>query len=212
MKDVITIALSKGRLTEQAAQLLEGAGVDCAQLRDQSRKLVLEDQLGGFRFILVKPSDVPTYVDYGVADLGIVGKDTIMEENRPLYELMDLGFGACKLCIAGFEGHRPTGALRVATKYPNIARAFYHARGENIEIIKLNGSVELGPVIGLSDVILDIVESGGTLRANGLSILEEVCRVSARLVANTVSFKVKSQRIKKLLSGIQTQLPGRNEG
>jgi ATP phosphoribosyltransferase len=209
MNDVITIALSKGRLAEKAATLLEGAGVDCSQLRDQGRKLVLEDAKGGYRFILVKPSDVPTYVDHGVADLGVVGKDTIMEENRPLYELLDLGFGACRLCIAGFEGAQPKGHLRVATKYPNIARAYYHTKGENIEIIKLNGSVELGPLIALSDVILDIVESGGTLRANGLTVLEEVCQVSARLVANRVSLKIKADRMKTLIDGIDRQLKGR---
>jgi len=206
VKDVITIALAKGRLAEQAAVLLEGAGVDCSVLRDQGRKLVLEDARGEFRFVLVKPSDVPTYVDCGVADLGVVGKDTIMEENRPLYELLDLGFGACRLCIAGYEDKKPVAPLRVATKYPNIARAFYHARGENIEIIKLNGSVELGPLIGLSDVILDIVESGGTLKANGLKVLEDVCDVSARLVANRVSLKVKGRRMREVIDRIHVQI------
>lgn len=212
MKEVITIALSKGRLVEQAALLLEGAGVDCSQLRDQGRRLVLEDPAGGYRFILVKPSDVPTYVDYGVADFGVVGKDTIMEENRPLYELLDLGFGACRLCIAGYPGREAQGPLRVATKYPNIARAFYHARGQNIEIIKLNGSVELGPLIGLSDVILDIVESGGTLRANGLEVLEEVCAISARLVANRVSLKVKAKPMRELIEGMRRQITGGSAG
>lgn len=211
MRDTITIALAKGRLAEQAIGLLEGAGVDCSQLRDQGRKLVLGDAAGEHRFILVKPSDVPTYVDYGIADLGVVGKDTIMEENRPLYELLDLGFGACRLCVAGYPGREAAGPLRVATKYPNIARAYYHARGHNIEIIKLNGSVELGPLIGLSDVILDIVESGGTLRANGLDVLEEVCEISARLVANRVSLKTKARRMRGLIDGIQRQITGRLE-
>lgn len=201
---MITIALAKGRLAEQGAALLEKAGVDCSSLREQSRKLVLQDQSGSYRFILVKPSDVPTYVEYGVADMGIAGKDTLMEENRPLFEMLDLGYGACRLCIAGFPDHKPTGFLRVATKYPNIARAFYGARGENIEIIRLNGSVELGPLVGLSDVILDIVESGGTLKANGLTVLEEVCAVSARLVVNQVSLKTKN--IRPLVEDIRKQL------
>lgn len=202
----ITIALAKGRLAEKTMELLEKCGVDCSELKKESRKLVLYDENSAIRFLLVKPADVPTYVDYGEADIGVVGKDTLMEENRPLYEMLDLKFGRCRLAIAGFEGKSNGSRLfnyRVATKYPNIARKFYEAKGENIEIIKLNGSVELAPVVGLSDVILDIVESGSTLKANGLSVLEVICDVSARLVVNRVSLKTKAERIRKLISDIQ---------
>ena len=206
--DMITIALAKGRLAEQAMDLLEGMGIDCSEPRNPGRKLVLENAAQAIRFILVKPADVPTYVEHGVADIGVVGKDTLMEENRPLYELLDLGFGKCRLCIAGYPGHTAGYANeRVATKYPNIARNYYAAQGRNIQIIKLNGSVELGPIIGLSDVILDIVESGSTLKANGLAVLEEICTVSARLVVNRVALKTKRERIHTIVEGFRSQLP-----
>ena len=209
--EVVTIALAKGRLADRTMELLEAIGIDCAQVRGPGRRLVFEEPTGRFRFILVKPSDVPTYVDHGVADIGVAGKDTLMEENRPLYELLDLGFGKCKLCIAGFpEGKRRAvtdANFRVATKYPNIAREYYGARGQTIEIIKLNGSVELGPLVGLSDVILDVVESGGTLRANGLVIQETVVEnVSARMVVNCVSLKTKGERIRWLIDALAAQL------
>lgn len=206
--EMITIALAKGRLAEQAMDLLEGMGIDCSAPRDPGRKLVLENGEQAIRFILVKPADVPTYVEHGVADMGVVGKDTLMEENRPLYELLDLGFGKCRLCIAGYPG-RPAGYAneRVATKYPNIARNYYAAQGRNIQIIKLNGSVELGPIVGLSDVILDIVEGGSTLKANGLTVLEEICPVSARLVVNRVALKTKRARIQAIVEGFRSQLP-----
>ena len=203
--DMITVALAKGRLADQAIRLMESAGLDMSVLSDQGRKLVFED--GNWRYMLVKPGDVPTYVDHGVADIGVVGKDTLMEENRPLYELLDLGFGKCRLCIAGFPGHRPiNGYFRVATKFANIAQRIFEARGESIEVIRLGGSVELAPLVGLSDVILDIVESGDTLRANGLAILEEICPISARLVVNRVSLKTKGQRIRALIDALSRQL------
>ena len=210
MTDVITVALAKGRLAEQAMTLLEDMGIDCTEPRHPGRQLVLWDRGNNIRFILVKPSDVPVYVDHGVADLGVVGKDTLLEAGRPLYEVLDLGFGACRLCIAGYAGGANASAtratFRVATKYPNVAREYYAARGQTIEIIELHGSVELGPVIGLSDVILDIVESGSTLRANGLSVLEEVCDVSARLVVNRVSLKTKRERIRTIIDGMAQAL------
>lgn len=206
MRDQITIALAKGRLAEQAISLLESIGVDVSQVKQPGRRLVMESEDGTFRFILVKPSDVPTYVEHGVADIGVVGKDTLMEENRPLYELLDLGFGACRLCVCGFANHLSqsiAGAhYRVATKYPRIARSYFDALGENIEIIPLNGSVELGPLVGLSDVIVDIVESGGTLRANGLEVLETIAQVSARVVVNVVSLKTQTARIRALIDGL----------
>ncbi len=209
MQPVITFALAKGRLAEQAFELLEQLGIDCSEPRHPGRQLVLWDRKSNVRFILVKPSDVPTYVDHGVADIGVVGKDTLLESGRPLYEVLDLTFGKCRLCIAGYaeQPHSATRAtFRVATKYPNVARSYYDAKGQTIEIIELHGSVELGPVIGLSDVILDIVESGSTLRANGLTVLEEVCECSARLVVNRVSMKTKQSRIREIIDGLTEQV------
>lgn len=215
MKEQITIALAKGRLGEQALSYLEAVGVDIGDTRNPGRKLVTYGADGATRFILVKPSDVPTYVEHGVADIGVVGKDTLMEENRSLYELLDLGFGACRLCICGFAEQQQQAVtranFRVATKYPNIARNYYHAKGESIEIIKLNGSVELGPLVGLSDVILDIVESGGTLRANGLTVLEEISDVSARVVVNMVSLKTCAARIRGLIDALAAEKQRREE-
>ena len=205
MQPIITFALAKGRLAEQAFTLLEQLGVDCSEPRNPGRQLVLWDKASNVRFILVKPSDVPTYVDHGVADIGVVGKDTLLEAGRPLYEVLDLGFGKCRLCIAGYAAQQPSATratFRVATKYPNIARSYYDSKGQTIEIIELHGSVELGPVIGLSDVILDIVESGSTLKANGLTVLETVCECSARLVVNRVSMKTKQARIQEIIAGM----------
>ncbi len=199
--DTVTIALAKGRLGEKTMDILEGCGVDCSSVRDAGRKLVF-DNGEGYKFLLVKPSDVPTYVHHGVADIGVVGKDTLLEANRPLYEMLDLKFGQCALCIAGpadCAQHRPDRILRIATKYPNIALNYFNSKGRSVEIIKLNGSVELGPVTGLSDVILDIVESGKTLEANGLKVMYQICPVSARLVVNQVSLKTKGGRIKPLI-------------
>ena len=205
MQPMITFALAKGRLAEQAFELLEQLGIDCSEPRNPGRQLVLWDRKNNVRFILVKPSDVPTYVDHGVADIGVVGKDTLLEAGRPLYEVLDLGFGKCRLCIAGYAAQQPSATratFRVATKYPNIARSYYDSKGQTIEIIELHGSVELGPVIGLSDVILDIVESGSTLRANGLTVLETICECSARLVVNRVSMKTKQARIQEIIAGM----------
>ena len=171
MTDMITIALSKGRLAEQAIDLLEAAGYDCSAAREKSRRLILEDEKAGLRFIMAKPADVPTYVEYGAADIGVVGKDTLLEEGRQLYEVIDLGFGACQMCVCGPVALK--GKLdqipnkRVASKYPNITRSYFEGtKRESVEIIKLNGSVELAPLIGLAEVIVDIVESGRTLREN----------------------------------------------
>ncbi|GHU73997.1 hypothetical protein AGMMS49992_14250 [Clostridia bacterium] len=203
----ITLAVAKGRLALDTFARLEAAGIDCTEARAPGRKLIVDDPSGRIRFMLVKPVDVPTYVDHGVADAGVAGKDTLMEENRQLYELLDLGVGVCRLCVAGDPLKHPEvlrGAVyRVATKYPNIAKEFYARRGQAIEIIPLGGSVELAPLVGLSDVILDIVESGGTLKANGLEVLEEICPVSARLVVNRVSLKTKTESIRALLKALE---------
>lgn len=204
---MITIALAKGRLADKAIELLEQIGIDCSEVKEPSRKLILYSKDKNVRFIMVKPSDVPTYVEHGIADMGIAGKDTLLEEGKSLYEMLDLKFGKCRIAVAGFPEKRDLwithAHTRVATKYPNIARNYFSQRGETIEIIKLNGSVELGPLIGLSDIIVDIVESGKTLEENGLEILEEICTVSARLVVNRVSLKTKHSEIKRIIDGIQ---------
>ena len=212
----ITIALSKGRLTELSISLLEGAGLDCSELKENSRKLILTDEKNKVRFFLAKPADVPVYVEYGAADIGIVGKDTLLEEGRAIYEMLDLGFGKCRMVVAGFPEKKDiwiTNAhTRVATKYPNITRSYFSRQGESVEIIRLNGSVELGPLIGLSDVIVDIVESGRTLRENGLVVLEEICPISARLVVNRVSLKVEDRELRSIMDKIQKVLEEQNNG
>lgn len=203
----ITIALAKGRLAESSMKLLNKCGIVCPEMAEDTRKLILFDETKKIRFILVKPTDVPTYVDHGVADMGIVGKDTLMEAGLPLYEMADLKFAACRLAVAGYADKKDSpltsSILRVATKYPGIAKKYYASKGESIECIKLNGSVELGPILGLSDVILDIVESGRTLRENGLEILEVICDVSARLAVNRASLKIKSDIIAPLIESIR---------
>ena len=208
---MITIALSKGRLAEQAIDLLEKAGYDVNAAREKSRKLILEDPKSGLRFILAKPADVPTYVEYGAADIGVVGKDTLLEEGRQLYEVIDLGFGRCRMCVAGpkeLEGKLDMiPNKRVGTKYPNITRAYFEGvKNESVEIIKLNGSVELAPLIGLSEVIVDIVESGRTLYENGLEVLEIVADISARVVVNRVSMRMKSDEIKPMIDRLREQV------
>lgn len=198
----ITIALAKGRLAEDTVEALIKCGIDCANILKPTRKLELYDTTGKFRFIFVKPSDVPTYVEHGVADIGVCGKDTLLEEDKSILEMLDLKFAKCKLCIAGYSNEYPSN-LRVATKYVNIAKKVFSRKALNVEIIKLNGSVELGPVIGLSDVILDVVESGRTLSENGLKVLEEIYDCSARLVVNRVSLRLKQEIIKPLIESIE---------
>ena len=209
---MITIALSKGRLAEQALDILEAAGYDVSAGREKSRKLILEDENTGLRFIMAKPSDVPTYVEYGAADIGVVGKDTLLEEGRDLYEVADLGFGKCRMCVAGPVDLKD-GRLdlipnkRIATKYPNITRAYFEGvKKESVEIIKLNGSIELAPLIGLADCIVDIVESGRTLKENGLDVIETVADISARVVVNRVSMKMKEDEIKPMIAKLRQAL------
>ena len=204
MDKTVTFALAKGRLAEKSAELLQKCGIDCANILEPTRKLVLNDKSGKYKFIFVKPSDVPIYVEHGVADIGVVGKDTLMEEGAEVYELADLGFAKCRLAVAGYPDFDLTDktGLKVATKYGNIARRYFESKGQNVEIITLHGSIELGPIVGLSDVILDIVESGKTLKENGLCVLEEICDVSARLIVNKVSLKTKAQDIKPLVEKI----------
>ena len=204
---MIYFALSKGRLASESAALLKRCGVDTSVLEQDTRELVLKSADGKYGFFLVKPADVPTYVEAGVADLGIVGKDTLIEEDRELYEMLDLGLGECRLCIAGYPERRDiltNPHLRVATKYVNTARRIFSERGEDIEVIPLHGSIELAPVTGLADVIFDVVQTGSTLKANGLVVLEEVyAGITARLVVNKVSLKTQSAEILPLIAKLK---------
>ena len=205
-KRYLTFALTKGRLAKKTLELLEQTGITCEEMKDQdSRKLIFVNEELRLQFFLAKGPDVPTYVEYGAADIGVVGKDTILEEGRKIYEVLDLGFGKCRMCVCGPESARSLlngqELIRVATKYPNIAKDyFYNQRNQTVEIIKLNGSIELAPIVGLSEVIVDIVETGSTLKENGLVVLEEVCPLSARVVVNPVSMRMENGRITKLLS------------
>ena len=205
----LTIALAKGRLADKAMEMFEAIGISCDEMKDKaSRKLIFVNEDLGVRFFLAKANDVPTYVEYGAADIGIVGRDTILEEGRKLYEVMDLGVGKCRMCVCGPESARERlehhELIRVATKYPNIAKDyFYNQKYQTVEIIKLNGSIELAPIVGLSEVIVDIVETGSTLRENGLMVLEEVCSLSARMVVNQVSMKTENERITAIIKKFQ---------
>ncbi len=201
----LTFALGKGRLANKTLELLEQLGITCEEMKDKnSRKLIFVNEELKLKFFLSKGPDVPTYVEHGAADIGVVGKDTIIEENRRVYEVLDLGFGKCRMCVCGPASARELlqhhERIRVATKYPLIAKDyFYNKKHQTVDIIKLNGSVELGPIVGLSDVIVDIVETGSTLRENGLEVLEEVCPLSARMIVNQVSMKMEYERINKLI-------------
>ncbi len=200
---MLNVALAKGRLADSCADIFLKCGIRAEILKEETRKLVLETPDKKFRFFFVKPADVPTYVEYGIADIGIVGKDTLLEAGADLYEMLDLKFEKCRLCLAGFPEKKAALSsphLRVATKYVNTAKKLFFTRGEDVEIIKLNGSIELAPLTGLADVIFDIVQSGGTLRANGLVVLEEVFDISARLVANKVSLKTKAAEVLPLIA------------
>ena len=208
----LTFALGKGRLANQTLELFEKIGITCEEMKDKnSRKLIFTNEELKLRFFLAKGPDVPTYVEYGAADIGVVGKDTILEEGRKVHEVLDLGYGKCKMCVCGYKDAAPLlqhhELIRVATKYPNIAKEyFYNKKHQTVEIIKLNGSIELAPIVGLSEVIVDIVETGSTLRENGLEVLEEVCPLSARMIVNPVSMRMESERIKNLLMKLRTQI------
>ena len=208
----LTFALGKGRLANQTLELFEKIGITCEEMKDKnSRKLIFTNEELKLRFFLAKGPDVPTYVEYGAADIGVVGKDTILEEGRKVHEVLDLGYGKCKMCVCGYKDAAPLlqhhELIRVATKYPNIAKDyFYNKKHQTVEIIKLNGSIELAPIVGLSEVIVDIVETGSTLRENGLEVLEEVCPLSARMIVNPVSMRMESERIKNLLMKLRTQI------
>ena len=208
----LTFALGKGRLVDSTMELLNKCGINCEEILDKkTRKLIFTNEELKLKFFLAKGPDVPTYVEYGAADIGIVGADTILEENRRVYEVLDLGFGKCRMCVCGPHDakqlleHREM--IRVASKYPNIAKDyFFNKKHQTVDIIKLNGSVELGPIVNLSDVIVDIVETGSTLKENGLEVLEEICPLSARMIVNQVSMQMETERIRKLINDMKENL------
>ncbi|MCR5627016.1 MAG: ATP phosphoribosyltransferase [Lachnospiraceae bacterium] len=208
----LTFALTKGRLADKTLAALEKSGIGCDEMKDKSsRKLIFVNEEYKLKFFLAKGPDVPTYVEHGAADIGVSGKDIIMEENMNIYEVLDLRFGACRMCICGpkeagelLKHHE---MIKVATKYPNICKDyFYNKKHQTVDIIKLNGSIELAPIVGLSDVICDIVETGSTLRENGLVVLEEVCPLSARVVVNQVSMRMEAERIGKIINALKDNI------
>lgn len=208
MKNYINIALPKGRLGEKVYNLLERLGYGCPSLLENSRKLVFEDEKNGVRYFWVKPSDVAIYVETGVADVGVVGKDILLEQSPDVYELIDLGFGKCRMAVAGKKGEfLPLDkTIKVATKFPNIAKKHFSSKSREIDIIKLNGSIELAPILGMSDVIVDIVETGSTLRENDLEVYEDIVNISARFIANKTSFRFKTEQIELMKSKIEKEL------
>lgn len=208
----LTFALTKGRLADHTLNMLERLGITCKEMKEKdSRKLIFVNEELKLKFFLAKGPDVPTYVEYGAADMGVTGRDIIMEEGRKVYEVLDLGFGKCSMCVCGYEKTRELllrqELIRVATKYPNMAKDyFYNKKHQTVEIIKMNGSIELAPIVGLSEVIMDIVETGTTLKENGLSVLEEVCPLSARMIVNPVSMRMENDRIKELIQNLRKLL------
>ena len=208
MSDFLNIALPKGRLGEKVYALLKKAGYACPAIEDPGRKLIFENPETKVRYFWVKPSDVAIYVERGAADLGIAGKDILLEYRPEVYELLDLGLGKCRMAVAGpksFRGH-PGRALRIATKFPHIAAGYYAGLGRDIDIIKLNGSIEIAPILGLSDVIVDIVETGKTLKENDLEVLEEIVPISARLIANQAAYQFQYDAIRTLVRNLEEQL------
>ena len=208
MKQMINIALPKGRLGEKAYALLKNAGYECPSIEEPGRKLIFENPEKGVRYFWVKPSDVAIYVERGAADLGIVGKDILLEYKPDVYELLDLGMGKCRMAVAGPRDFRdPVGqTLKVATKFPNIAGKFYRGKSRDIDIIHLNGSIELAPILGLSHVIVDIVETGTTLKENDLCVMEQIVPISARLIANIASFQFKDEAIRAIQNSLYEQV------
>ncbi|AOT72670.1 ATP phosphoribosyltransferase [Geosporobacter ferrireducens] len=203
--EFVNIALAKGRLAEKTIKMMNNQGITFPDYHTNSRKLIFENDFEKIRIIFVKPSDVAIYVEKGAADLGVLGKDILMESEADLYEVMDLGFGSCKFAVAALRDYvdLPGKKIRVASKFPNVSKKYFNELGRPIEVIKLNGSVELAPIIGLADVIVDIVETGKTLEENGLVVINEICKVSARLVANKVSFKTKMNHITRIIEGLK---------
>ena len=209
--EYLTFALAKGRLATKTLSILETIGITCEEMKDKdSRKLIFVNEDLKLKFFLAKATDVPTYVEYGAADIGVVGRDTILEEDKKIYEVLDLDIGKCRMCVAGPKSARELlesgQMIRVATKYPKIAKDyFFNKKHQTVEIIKLNGSIELAPIVGLSEVIVDIVETGATLRENGLEVLEEILPLSARMVVNQVSMKMEHERIAAIIEKLRNR-------
>ncbi len=210
MKTMVNVALPKGRLGEKVYDMFEKAGFDCPSIKEQNRKLIFENETTGVRFFWVKPSDVSIYVERGAADLGVAGKDILLEYRPDVYELADLKLGKCRMAVASRKDFRDDKekTLRVATKFVNIARTYYNAQCRDIDIIKLNGSIELAPILGLSDVIVDIVETGTTLKENDLVPFETIVPISARLIGNKASYKFKNKEIAAIVAGLKGQVQG----
>ena len=208
MKTMLNVALPKGRLGEKVYSMFEKAGFPCPSIKEVNRKLIFENEEAGVRYFWVKPSDVAIYVERGAADIGIAGKDILLEYEPDIYELLDLGIGKCRMAVAAPKGFRDDvrKTLRVATKFSNIAQNYYASLGRDIDIIHLNGSIEIAPILGLSDVIVDIVETGTTLKENGLEVYEYICPISARLIANMVSLKLRKEEIEKLIAAIEANI------
>lgn len=211
-KKTLRIALTKGRIEEGAIDIFEAAGIDCSQLLNKGRKLIFSKEDCNIEFVLVKAADVLTYIEYGAVDIGVVGKDTLMEQNKSFYEVLDLRFGCCKFSVAGPKGskfYEGYNKKKIATKYPNVARNYFRKIGQDVEIIKIEGSVELAPILGLADAIVDIVETGTTLKENGLEIYEDICSISARMIVNIASIKMKKNEIEEIIEKIQGEVSRR---
>ena len=210
---MLNVALPKGRLGEKVYDMFEQAGFECPSIKENSRKLIFENPEKGVRYFWVKPSDVAIYVQRGAADIGVAGKDILLEYEPDIYELLDLGFGKCKMAVAAKKDFRdnPGRTLKVATKFSNIAKNYYASLGRDIDIIHLNGSIEIAPILGLSDVIVDIVETGTTLKENNLEVTETIVPISARLIANKASFKFMSDEIEKITESLARQTEDRND-
>jgi ATP phosphoribosyltransferase len=207
MNNLLKVAMPKGRIYKQASQLFRLAGLPIPGDFDDTRKLIISVPEAGMEFIMAKPVDVPTYVEYGVADIGIVGKDVLLEDNRDVYELLDLGIARCRMSVIGLPDWKPILNPRVATKYPNVASRYFRERGQQVEVIKLNGSIELAPLIGLADRIVDMVESGQTIKENGLVEMEQIFTITSRLIANRVSYRMKNESIQRLCDRLQLVIP-----
>ena len=205
---MLNVALPKGRLGEKVYAMFEKAGFECPSIKETNRKLIFENEEAGVRYFWVKPSDVAIYVERGAADIGVAGKDILLEYRPNVYELLDLDIGKCRMAVAAKSSFRddPQRTLRVATKFSNIAATYYNSQGRDIDIIHLNGSIELAPILGLSDVIVDIVETGATLKENDLEVVETIVPISARLIANKAEFKFKSEQIEKLVKSLSVQV------
>ncbi|MDO8445961.1 MAG: ATP phosphoribosyltransferase [Deltaproteobacteria bacterium] len=213
-KDTLTIALPKGRVMKQALKIFAKIGIEPLENMEESRKLIFDDKKNGLRFLVVKPTDVPTYVEYGAADIGVAGKDVLMEQERDVYEPLDLKIGRCRMMVAepaalsAKDDPSQWTSIRIATKYPNITEKFFASKGVQVEMIKLYGSIELAPLIGLAERIVDLVETGETLKQNGLVEVEEIMKITSRLIVNRASLKIKGARIAEIIEGLRKEVEG----